>query len=90
MTNIGDMNRRLVLEAPTESDDGEGGVTRLYDIVTTLWGQVTPLAARADDTPPAVSARCCCFASSSAPATTSPHSIACWTARIFIASSPRA
>jgi head-tail adaptor len=50
MTNIGDLNRRLVLEAPSESDDGEGGVTRLYDIVATLWGQVTPLAAGADIT----------------------------------------
>ena len=48
MTNIGDLNRRLVLEAPSETDDGEGGVTRLYDVVTTLWAQVVPLAARAD------------------------------------------
>lgn len=45
---IGDLNRRLVLEAPSDSDDGEGGVTRLYDVVTTLWGQVTPLSARSD------------------------------------------
>ena len=37
-----------MLEAPHESDDGQGGVTRLYDVVTTLWAQVTPLAARAD------------------------------------------
>jgi SPP1 family predicted phage head-tail adaptor len=50
MTNIGDLNRRLVLEAPAENDDGTGGVIRLYDIVTTLWGQVTPLAASADNT----------------------------------------
>ena len=48
MTAPGQLNRRLVLEAPSESDDGQGGVTRLYDIVTTLWAQVTPLAARAD------------------------------------------
>jgi SPP1 family predicted phage head-tail adaptor len=46
--NIGDLNRRLVLEAPDETDDGEGGVTRLYDVVTTLWAQVVPLSARAD------------------------------------------
>ncbi len=45
---IGELNRRLVLEAPAETDDGVGGVTRLYDVVTTLWGQVTPLPARAD------------------------------------------
>jgi head-tail adaptor len=45
---IGDLNRRLVLEAPAESDDGEGGVTRLYDVVTTLWAQVTPLSMGTD------------------------------------------
>jgi len=45
---IGDLNRRLVLEAPAETDDGAGGVTRLYDVVTTLWAQVAPLSARAD------------------------------------------
>lgn len=48
MTAPGQLNRRLVLEAPHESDDGQGGVTRLYDVVTTLWAQVTPLSARTD------------------------------------------
>jgi SPP1 family predicted phage head-tail adaptor len=48
MTGPGDLNRRLVLEAPAETDDGVGGVTRLYDVVTTLWAQVVPLSARAD------------------------------------------
>ena len=48
MTGIGELNRRLVLEAPSETADGEGGVTRLYDVVTTLWAQVTPVSARAD------------------------------------------
>jgi SPP1 family predicted phage head-tail adaptor len=48
MTAPGELNRRLVLEAPAETDDGAGGVTRLYDVVTTLWAQVTPLAARAE------------------------------------------
>jgi len=46
--NIGDLNRRLVLEAPAGTDDGAGGVTRLYDVVTTLWAQVVPLSAHAD------------------------------------------
>lgn len=46
VTRIGDLRRRLVLEAPNESADGAGGVTRLYDVVTTLWAQVTPWAAR--------------------------------------------
>lgn len=44
----GDLDRRLVLEAPVESDDGAGGVTRTYAAVATVWAQVTPLAARAD------------------------------------------
>jgi SPP1 family predicted phage head-tail adaptor len=48
MTEIGDLNRRLVLEAPVESADGEGGVTRSYATVTTLWAQVVPQPARAD------------------------------------------
>jgi SPP1 family predicted phage head-tail adaptor len=48
MTDIGDLNRRLVLQAPVETDDGEGGVIRSYQTVTTLWAQVVPLAARAD------------------------------------------
>lgn len=48
MTAIGDLNRRLVLEAPAETADGEGGVTPLYDVVTTLWANVAPKSARAD------------------------------------------
>ncbi len=48
MTQPGNLNRRLVLEAPSENDDGAGGVTRLYDVVTTLWAQVLPLSARAE------------------------------------------
>ena len=48
MTNIGNLNRRLALQAPVEADDGEGGVIRSYETVTTLWAQVTPLGAGAD------------------------------------------
>jgi len=48
MTEIGDLNRRLVLLAPVESADGAGGVTRSYATAATLWAQVLPLAARAD------------------------------------------
>ena len=48
MTAPGELNRRLVLEAPVETADGAGGVTRLYDVVTTLWAQVTSVSARAD------------------------------------------
>ncbi|MDI3471070.1 MAG: hypothetical protein OJF62_003133 [Pseudolabrys sp.] len=48
MTAIGDLGRRLVLEAPVDIDDGAGGVTRSYAAVTTLWAQVMPVRARAD------------------------------------------
>jgi len=48
MTAPGDLNRRLVLEAPVESEDGAGGVARLYDVVTTLWAQVVPLSASSE------------------------------------------
>lgn len=48
MTAPGALNRRLVLEAPSESDDGAGGVVRGYEAVTTLWAKVLPQAARAD------------------------------------------
>ena len=48
MTAPGDLNRRLALQAPVEADDGEGGVTRNYQTVTTLWAQVVPLAGLAD------------------------------------------
>ena len=46
MSNPGQLNRRLVLEAPVEVDDGAGGVTRGYQAVTTLWASVTPVSAQ--------------------------------------------
>ena len=48
MTEIGDLNRRLALLAPAETADGEGGVSRSYATVTTLWAQVVPQVVRAD------------------------------------------
>ena len=42
----GELNRRLVLEAPVESADGAGGVTRSYAAVMTLWASVEPVSAR--------------------------------------------
>lgn len=50
MTAPGQLNRRLVLQAPVETDDGAGGVTRGYATVTTLWAQVVALNAAADVT----------------------------------------
>jgi SPP1 family predicted phage head-tail adaptor len=38
----GQLDRRLVLEAPVETSDGAGGVTRSYQSVATLWAAVTP------------------------------------------------
>ena len=46
MTTAGELNRRLVLEAPVESADGAGGVTRTYAPVVTLWAKVEPVSAR--------------------------------------------
>lgn len=48
MIGAGDLNRRLTMEAPSESDDGAGGVTRSYAAVATLWANVAPQAMRAD------------------------------------------
>lgn len=48
MTQPGDLNRRLVLQAPSETDDGAGGVTRAYTTVTSLWAQVVPQAMASD------------------------------------------
>lgn len=48
VTDIGVLNRRLVLETPAETADGAGGVTRVYEAATTLWAQVTPVSTRAD------------------------------------------
>lgn len=48
MTGAGELDRRLTLQAPIETDDGEGGVALSYTDVCALWAKVTPLAARAD------------------------------------------
>jgi SPP1 family predicted phage head-tail adaptor len=48
MTGPGALNRRLALEAPVETPDGAGGVTRGYETVATLWAEVTPTSARGD------------------------------------------
>jgi SPP1 family predicted phage head-tail adaptor len=48
VTAAGDLNRRLVMEAPVETDDGAGGVTVTYQTVTTLWAKVTPVSARGE------------------------------------------
>jgi SPP1 family predicted phage head-tail adaptor len=48
VTQPGDLNRRLVLQAPSETDDGAGGVTRGYATVASVWAQVVPQAMAGD------------------------------------------
>jgi SPP1 family predicted phage head-tail adaptor len=46
MSDPGKLNRRLVLEAPVEADDGAGGVARNFAAIATLWASVTPVSAQ--------------------------------------------
>jgi head-tail adaptor len=46
MIDPGKLKTRLLIEAPVEADDGQGGVARSYTAVATVWAAVTPLAAR--------------------------------------------
>ena len=48
MTATGELKYRLVLEAPVETADGAGGVTRGYATVETLWASLEPVADRVD------------------------------------------
>jgi SPP1 family predicted phage head-tail adaptor len=45
MSNPGLLRHRLALETPVESADGAGGVVRSYNVVATLWAEVTPVSA---------------------------------------------
>jgi SPP1 family predicted phage head-tail adaptor len=48
VTQPGDLNRRLTLQAPNDSDDGAGGVARSYATVARVWAQLMPQPMRAD------------------------------------------
>lgn len=48
MIDPGALRTRLTLEAPVETDDGQGGVTRGYATFAKVWAQLTPLGARHD------------------------------------------
>jgi head-tail adaptor len=48
--NPGALARRFVLEAPSETADGAGGVTRDYATVASVWAQVVPQSMRSDAT----------------------------------------
>ena len=45
MNPIGNLRHRLIHEAPDETPDGIGGVTRIWSALATLWGQIEPLSA---------------------------------------------
>jgi SPP1 family predicted phage head-tail adaptor len=47
-TDAGALNRRLVLEAPVDTADDQGGATTIYVTATTLWAALTPVEARTD------------------------------------------
>jgi SPP1 family predicted phage head-tail adaptor len=47
MTAIGELNRRLVIEAPVETPDGAGGVARSYAAAATVWASIVPVDATA-------------------------------------------
>jgi SPP1 family predicted phage head-tail adaptor len=49
MIDPGRLNMRLTLLAPSESDDGQGGVMRSYTPQQTLWAWVAPLVTRERD-----------------------------------------
>jgi head-tail adaptor len=46
MIDPGRLKTRLQVQAPVETDDGQGGVARSYTTLATVWAQVAPLAAR--------------------------------------------
>ncbi len=43
---LGAMRARLVLEAPSETPDGAGGVTRTFVARSALWARIEPLSAQ--------------------------------------------
>ena len=45
MHPIGNLRHRLVVESPSETPDGIGGVTRGWSALATIWGEIEPLGA---------------------------------------------
>ncbi len=56
MIDPGRLKTRLAIEAPVETPDGQGGVTRSYTTVATVWAALLPRAASPDVSADAVSA----------------------------------
>jgi SPP1 family predicted phage head-tail adaptor len=46
VSDPGTLRQRLLLEAPVETTDGAGGVTRTYAAAASLWAEIVPLSAR--------------------------------------------
>lgn len=44
MISIGELRHRLALQAPLDTPDGGGGVTRAWALVAEVWGAVRPLS----------------------------------------------
>ena len=47
MIDPGRLKTRLLIQSPNETDDGQGGVTRWFTTLATVWASVTPVPARA-------------------------------------------
>jgi SPP1 family predicted phage head-tail adaptor len=45
VTAIGELRHRLVIEAPAETPDGAGGVTRTFSTIATVWAAIEPVSA---------------------------------------------
>jgi head-tail adaptor len=56
MISAGELKYRLVLEAPVETPDGAGGVSRGYQAVASVWAALTATSDRADATAAALGA----------------------------------
>jgi SPP1 family predicted phage head-tail adaptor len=48
MIDPGMLKTRLVIQAPAETPDDQGGIVRTYTTFATVWASVAPLGARAD------------------------------------------
>ncbi|MDF1607280.1 phage head closure protein [Hoeflea sp. YIM 152468] len=48
--DAGCLSARLLLEAPAQLTDGQGGVTGNWEPVATLWGRIEPLRAGSRET----------------------------------------
>jgi head-tail adaptor len=50
MISAGELKHRMVLEAPVETPDGAGGVSRSYAPAATVWAALAGVGDRADTT----------------------------------------